>query len=124
MAFKLGTKKIPITEYKNVFSGDRDTRVGGVDIVRVNMSDGTLGEAYKEGFIKIDKSIDPSSNQYRRVLQHEMKHMTDMKIGKTDYGDDYVKYNGVVYPRENGYIFYDGQWREEGYKDFPWEFKD
>ena len=36
-----------------------------------------------------------------------MRHATDIKIGKTEYADDYIKYNG--------------QWREEGWEQFPWE---
>ena len=44
--------------------------------------------------------------------------------GKLEYGDDFVKYNGITYPREtiNGkdMIQVDGEWKEAG-DDFPWE---
>ena len=53
-----------------------------------------------------------------------MQHSTDMKVGKLEYGDDFVKYNGITYPREtiNGkdMIQVDGEWKEAG-DDFPWE---
>ena len=53
-----------------------------------------------------------------------MRHATDIKTGKLSYDDDYVKYNGITYPREtrNGkdMIKVDGQWKEAG-DDFPWE---
>jgi hypothetical protein len=53
-----------------------------------------------------------------------MQHSTDMKVGKLEYGDNYVKYNGITYPREtiNGkdMIMFDGKWKEAG-DNFPWE---
>jgi len=60
----------------------------------------------------------------QQVLLHEMRHATDMKLGKLAYGDDHVYYDGVTYPREtiNGkdMIKVDGVWKEAG-DDFPWE---
>jgi hypothetical protein len=47
-----------------------------------------------------------------------------MKLGKVDYGDDYIYWNGAYYPRENGYIYFENKWHEEGSLEFPWEFKD
>ena len=41
-----------------------------------------------------------------------------------EYGDDFIKWNGITFPREtrNGkdLIQVDGQWKEAG-DDFPWE---
>ena len=49
----------------------------------------------------------------------------DIKIGKLEYGDDYVKYNGDTFVRKtiNGrdMIHIDGQWQEAGTATFPWE---
>jgi len=54
-------------------------------------------------------------------LTHERKHLTDIKVGKMDYEDDYIKYNGQEYPRKNGKILFNGEWTPEGSQDFPWE---
>ena len=54
-----------------------------------------------------------------------MRHSTDMRIGKLSYGDDFVQFNGVTYPRKtiNGkdMIIVDGVAKEAGSHDFPWE---
>jgi len=54
-----------------------------------------------------------------------MVHATDMKTGKLAYGDDFVKYNGNIYPRKtiNGkdVIIVDGVAKEAGDTGFPWE---
>ncbi len=54
-----------------------------------------------------------------------MRHATDMRIGKLAYDDDSVTYNGEKFPRMdiNGVdsILVDGEWREAGDHDFPWE---
>ena len=60
------------------------------------------------------------------VLNHEMRHATDMKIGKLKYEDDYVKYNGISYERKEiggkDMIRYEGEWIQAGSTEFPWEF--
>ena len=125
MAFKLGSvtgnkdKKLNIggtTSGHNI--------VGGVRIEFAEMPEGVLGEAHKEGVIYVSDKLEYGSSQYNRVVAHEMKHMTDLKIGKVDYTDDHVFYDGVKYPRKDGYILYEGEWQEEGDTNFPWEFKD
>jgi hypothetical protein len=54
-----------------------------------------------------------------------MRHATDIKLGILEYGDNHIKYNGEVFPREtiNGkdMIQVDGQWKQAGDHDFPWE---
>lgn len=120
MAFKLNGREFKL----NIGATNDHEMVGGIRIERVEMPEGVMGEAHKEGVIYINKSIDPDSQDYRRVLQHEMKHMTELQIGKVDYGDDYVFYNGVKYPRKDGEILYEGEWMPEGDIEFPWEFKD
>ena len=47
--------------------------------------------------------------------------MTDMKIGKLAYNDNYIKWNGEVYERKDGMINYNGEMLPEGDKSFPWE---
>jgi len=74
--------------------------------------------------IYISNAIDPNSEQYRRVLQHEMKHMTHMKLGRVDYDDEHVYWDGAKYERKDGYVNYQGEMYPEGDIELPWEFKD
>ena len=66
-----------------------------------------------------------TSKEEKEVINHEMRHATDMKIGKLSYGDDFVKFNGITYERKeiNGQdmIIVDGVAKEAGSTDFPWE---
>ena len=121
MAFKLGSNRGSRDNKLNI--GSRET-ISGCRIERVELPEGVMGESHKEGVIYISNAIDPDSEQYRRVLNHEMKHMTHMKLGRVDYTDEYVFWDGVEYPRQQGYVLYENQWVEEGDVDLPWEFKD
>ena len=102
-----------------------DASVPGTPVVRKPLDEGIMGEANMDGSIYINSNIMPGSAEERQVLNHEMRHSTDMKIGKLAYGDDFVKWNGNIYPRQdiNGkdMIKVDGQWKEAGAHSFPWE---
>ena len=84
-----------------------------------------MGEANMDGSIFISDMIEPGSEKEREVISHEMRHATDMKIGKLEYGDDYIKWNGETFIREtrNGkdMINVYGEWKEAGHEGFPWE---
>ena len=135
MGFKLGTERGNYAiggEIKTKLrfhqeSGDPDISVPGTPIIRKKLAPGVMGEANADGSIYINDRIPPGSEIERQVINHEMRHATDMKISpnKLSYTDDYVKYNGVTYPREtrNGkdMIQIDGEWKEAGSHDFPWE---
>ena len=133
MGFKLGTSKGNYAvggEIKTKLrfhreSGDPDLSVPGTPIIRKPLEEGVMGEANMDGSIYINEKLDPNSFETRQVINHEMRHATDIKIGILEYGDDYVKHNGNVYPREtiNGkdMIYVDGEWKEAGAHDFPWE---
>ena len=99
--------------------------VPGTPIIRVPLEKGIMGEANMDGSIYINESIEPGSPQDRQTINHEMRHATDIKIGKLAYSDDSVTYNGEVFPREtiNGkdVILIDGEWMEAGSHAFPWE---
>ena len=101
-----------------------DASVPGTPVIRKRLAEGILGEANMDGSIFISDKIQPGSAMENKVLLHEMRHATDLRTGKLAYGDDFVKYNGVTYPREtrNGkdMIKVDGKWKEAG-DDFPWE---
>tara|TARA_R100001015_G_C4530549_1_gene97089 strand:- start:245 stop:655 length:411 start_codon:yes stop_codon:yes gene_type:complete len=101
-----------------------DASVPGNPVIRKNLDEGILGEANMDGSIFISNKVQPGSKEENQVLLHEMRHATDMKTGKLSYGNNFVKYNGITYPREtiNGrdMIKVDGKWKEAG-DDFPWE---
>ena len=133
MSFKLGSKNslnINGGQIKSKMSfgkeaGDANASVPGTPVVRKPLGEGILGEANMDGSIYISDKIEPGSFEERQVINHEMRHATDMKIGKLAYGDDFVKYDGVTYPRKtiNGkdMIIVDGIAKEAGSGDFPWE---
>ncbi len=101
-----------------------DASVPGTPVIRKNLDPGIMGEANMDGSIYISNKITPNSFEERKVVMHEMRHATDMKLGKLAYNDDSVYYDGVTYLREtrNGkdMIKIDGKWKEAG-DDFPWE---
>ena len=128
MAFKLGRTREDIAsngivKKKLSFKSD-EASIPGNPVVRKNLEKGILGEANMDGSIYISDKIIPGSKEETQILLHEMRHATDMKLGKLAYSDDAVYYDGVTYPREtrNGkdMIKVDGQWKEAG-DDFPWE---
>ena len=102
-----------------------DASVPGTPVIRKPLAPGIMGEANMDGTIFISDKIVPGSKEEKEVLNHEMRHATDMKTGKLSYGDDFVKFNGVTYERKdiNGkdMIIVDGVAKEAGDSDFPWE---
>ena len=133
MGFKLGKARQPyMTNGKikstlsfNKQAGDANASVPGTPVIRKPLDEGILGEANMDGTIFISDKIVPGSEEERQVINHEMRHSTDMKLGKLAYSDDDVTYNGKVYPRKtiNGkdMIIVDGVPKEAGSHDFPWE---
>ena len=99
--------------------------VPGTPIIRMPLEEGVMGEANMDGSIYVDENLDPSSYEYRQVINHEMRHATDMRIGKLAYSDDHIMYNGEKFERKdiNGVdsILVDGKWKEAGDTGFPWE---
>ena len=106
-------------------AGDANASVPGTPVIRKPLAEGVLGEANMDGRIYISDKIIPGSKEEKQVLNHEMRHATDMKLGKLAYSDDVVKWNGNTYPRRtiNGkdMIIVDGVAKEAGTHDFPWE---
>ena len=99
--------------------------VPGTPVIRVPLEPDVMGEANMDGSIYVNELIQPGSYEDRQVISHEMRHATDMKIGKLEYGDYHIKYNGETFRREtiNGLdmILVDGEWKEAGDEGFPWE---
>ena len=132
MGFKLGKSRgnyavNGVIKTKLRFSQEAggDASVPGTPVIRKPLAEGILGEANMDGSIYINENIAPGSEEERQVVNHEMRHSTDMKLGKLAYSDDSVTYNGQVYPRKtiNGkdMIIVDGVAKEAGSHDFPWE---
>ena len=132
MGFKLGTNRGNYavggeikTKMRFGKQAGGDASVPGTPVIRKNLGEGIMGEANMDGSIYVSDKLQPGGFEERQVINHEMRHATDIKIGILEYGDDYVKHNGNVYPREtiNGkdMIRVDGVWKEAGAHDFPWE---
>ena len=133
MGFKLGTERgnyavsgeirTKLRFHKE--SGEPDVSVPGTPVIRKDLEPGVLGESNMDGSIYISDELEPGSKEERETINHEMRHATDIKIGKTEYADDHIKYNGETFPREtrNGkdMILVYGEWKEAGDEGFPWE---
>jgi len=132
MGFKLGTNRGNyasggVIKTKMRFgkqAGDIGS-VPGTPVIRVPLEENVMGEANMDGTIYINESIEPGSFEDRQTINHEMRHATDMRVGKLAYTDDYIMYNGEKFEREdiNGVdsILVDGEWKEAGDHGFPWE---
>ena len=132
MAFKLGKERGNYavngeikTKMRFGKQAGEEGSVPGTPIIRVPLEEGVMGEANMDGTIYINEDITPGSYEDRQVINHEMRHATDIKIGKLSYADDHVMYNGERFERKdiNGVdsILVDGKWKEAGHTGFPWE---
>ena len=133
MSFKLGKSKRPsmyggVIKSKMRFgqeSGESDISVPGTPVIRKPLEKDVMGEANMDGTIFISDKIEPGSAEERQVINHEMRHATDIRTGKLAYGDDFVKFDGVTYPRMTidgkDMIIVDGVAKEAGDGGFPWE---
>jgi hypothetical protein len=79
-------------------------------IYNVNMEDGVMGKANKNGTIILNKDLDHS--QCDKVIAHEKVHIDQMKRGDLNYDDKYVYWKGKKYSRAQ---------MQEGAKNLPWE---
>tara|TARA_B100000902_G_C27101229_1_gene808897 strand:- start:478 stop:900 length:423 start_codon:yes stop_codon:yes gene_type:complete len=134
MGFKLGKEKglqVNRGEIKNRMNFAKiengDISIPGVPVIRKKLGEEIMGEANMDGTIFLNKNVAPGSPEEREVLIHEMRHITDMKIGKLKYMDDYIKYNGETYKRQiiegKDMINYNGKWIQAGSTEFPWELE-
>tara|TARA_R110002012_G_scaffold116010_2_gene263406 strand:- start:561 stop:989 length:429 start_codon:yes stop_codon:yes gene_type:complete len=132
MGFKLGKEKGSYASggfIKNKMrfgkQAEENSSVPGTPVIRVPLDEGIMGEANMDGSIYVNKNIIPGSQEDKQVINHEMRHATDMKLGKLAYDDNSITYNGNVFPRETrggkDMIKVDGKWKEAGDHGFPWE---
>ena len=120
--FKLPNQKLK-RKWNSIYSDSpiKKRVIGGSRIIRKDLGEGILGEANMDGSIYISKNVKPGSPLEKEVLEHELHHAKDMKMGKLKYDDDSITYNGKTYPRKDGKIKYNGKWMQEGASGFPWE---
>jgi len=132
MSFKLGTERGNYAvngEIKNKLRFNRsvsgELSVPGTPIIPKKLDKGIMGEANMDGSIFVSQDIEPGSHEYNQVVSHEMRHSTDMRIGKLSYADDHIMYNGERFERETidgkDMIKVYGEWKEAGDYGFPWE---
>tara|TARA_R110001592_G_scaffold189907_1_gene435516 strand:- start:644 stop:967 length:324 start_codon:yes stop_codon:yes gene_type:complete len=79
-------------------------------IYSVDMEDGVLGKANKNGSIIVGKNL--SQLEQEDVIRHEKVHLDQMKRGDLDYDNDNVYWKGKKIPRST---------MDEGNKSLPWE---
>ena len=121
MAFKLGSESRDKHGYNgNKFEKD-EVSVPGVPIIRKDLDEGVDAEANIDGSIFIGNHILPGSEEERKILMHEMKHIVDMKTGKLSYTDNSITWMGEKHVRKDGLINYNGEWKQEGDPSLPWE---
>ena len=119
--FRLPNQKLKGNVHKGRFTHSSEEACPGTPLYRKKLDGNIKAEANNDGTIYIDESVEVGSAKEREVLMHEMKHMTDMKVGKLAYGDNYIKWNGETFARKDGKIQFEGKWVMEGSKSFPWE---
>ena len=88
---------------------------------RKNLEDGIAGEANNDGTIFVNKNIEKGSPLEAEVVAHEGDHMARMEKGELDYSDNSVTWRGKKHDRKDGKILYNGEWKDEGWEQFPWE---
>lgn len=102
-----------------------DASVPGTPVIRKELELGVMAEANMDGSIYLSDKIAPGSWQERQSIIHEMRHATDIAIGKLAYADDHIMYNGERFERKDikgkDSILVDGKWKEAGDTGFPWE---
>ena len=113
MAFKLGKESRQYRTFKKPM------------VFRKTMESGSVAQANMDGTIDVDPSVKVNSEEYKRIVRHEQKHIEDIKTGKAAYGDEWVMWKDKVYFRKeiDGEKVIDGpngRW-PEGHKNHPWE---
>ena len=109
MAFKLN---------KSVLRGTGEHKDMVFKMKRKELENGIAGEANNDGTIFINKKGSPLEAE---VVAHESDHMARMEKGELGYTDNDVSWRGKKYERKDGKIKYNGEWKEEGWEEFPWE---
>ena len=130
MGFKMGSNRgleanNGEIKTKLSFRRNQQATIPGTPIIPMPLDENIMGEANMDGTIFVSDKLDPNSLEYRQVINHEMRHATDMKLGKLAYDDDHIMYNGERFERKDidgvDSILVEGEWKEAGDTGFPWE---
>ena len=130
MGFKMGSNRgleanNGEIKTKLSFRRNQQATIPGTPIIPMPLDENIMGEANMDGTIFVSDKLDPNSPEYRQVINHEMRHATDMKLGKLAYDDDHIMYNGERFERKDidgvDSILVEGEWKEAGDTGFPWE---
>jgi hypothetical protein len=89
-----------------------EKEIDNTPIYRVDMEDGILGMANKNGSILINNNLSPLKE--KEVIKHEMIHIDQIKRGDLTYDDKNVYWKGKKYSRKT---------MDEGNKKLPWEYE-
>tara|TARA_R100001463_G_C3486410_1_gene217512 strand:- start:445 stop:813 length:369 start_codon:yes stop_codon:yes gene_type:complete len=81
-------------------------------IIKKDLEEGVKAEANKDGSIYVDKSVDLSSKQGKKIIEHEKVHLDQFERGDLDYDEDTVTWKGKTIARSS---------IKEGAKNLPWE---
>jgi hypothetical protein len=84
--------------------------VDNTPIYQMDLEEGVMGQANKNGSILINKNLNPK--EQKEVIKHESVHLDQMKRGDLDYDNDNVYWKGKKIPRSK---------MSEGDKNLPWE---
>lgn len=84
--------------------------IDNTPIYRVDMENGVLGMANKNGSILVNSKLSPLKE--KEVIKHEMIHVDQIKRGDLTYDDKNVYWKGKKYSRKT---------MDEGNTKLPWE---
>jgi hypothetical protein len=87
-----------------------EKEIDNTPIYRVDMEDGVLGMANKNGSILINNNLSPLKE--KEVIKHEMIHVDQINRGDLTYDDKNVYWKGKKYSRKT---------MDEGNRKLPWE---
>jgi len=85
--------------------------IDNTPIYNVDLGNGILGKANKNGSILVNKNI-TDEKQINDVIKHEKVHLDQIERGDLDYNDNAVFWKGKKYLRAQ---------MKEGAKNLPWE---
>ena len=85
--------------------------IDNTPIYNVDLGNGILGKANKNGSILVNKNI-TDEKQINDVISHEKVHLDQIERGDLDYNDSAVFWKGKKYSRAQ---------MKEGAKNLPWE---
>tara|TARA_R100000541_G_scaffold59121_1_gene71925 strand:+ start:4893 stop:5198 length:306 start_codon:yes stop_codon:yes gene_type:complete len=85
--------------------------IDNTPVYSMDLEEGVLGVADKNGSILLNKNI-ASRKEQKKIIKHEKVHLLQMKTGDLDYDNKAVYWKGKRYPRSKF---------NEGNKNLPWE---